>query len=94
MVIEVTQDDIAKGTCSCAGCPIALAAARAYGLKYGRISVESHRGMTIYREEHGQAGITFPLPSEARKFVFNFDRDRPVPTISFEMPNLPEQEAN
>lgn len=76
ITIEVTADDIARGTrksCSC--CPIALALARCTGLV---VSVESD---WVY--------FMPDLPQTAVEFIKTFDAGKPVQPFSFEL-DVPE----
>ncbi|AXN53496.1 hypothetical protein HOT81_gp079 [Gordonia phage Fryberger] len=73
MRIEVTRDDIANGhRASAFGCPIALAARRAFPgtnitVTTGRLVVEDKYECT-----------TYVLPYDAKEFIRSFDGFRPV----------------
>jgi hypothetical protein len=79
MRVEVTQDDIDNGKrMDGAYCPIALALRRLTGK---RCSVSAYRAGINYAfgPDH------FHLPKEAQQFVLDFDDDRPVVPLSFEL---------
>ena len=84
VTIDVTRDDIRKGTIDGCKCPIALAAARV--LPEG---VHWHVGNeNIFRGEPdgiGEAKPQFPLPREARIFIGRFDSWLPTEPFAFDL---------
>lgn len=75
MIIEVTQEDIAKGISrSTCACPVALAVSRHLGLNWVSFETVTTLNGTKYR-----------LPSKAIEFVQFFDVGREVKPFSFQL---------
>ena len=81
MKVTVTQEGIDKGAkCSIHTCPIALAVKSKRGIV--NVSVmEFHASV----RRNGNSVTSYVLPNKARKFVDDFDNNKPVEPFSFEM---------
>lgn len=75
MRIEVTQEDIDKGTPrNCADCPVAIAASRALGER-----------VEVGRTFMSTANRSYWIPREVRNFITSFDSRDTVQPFSFEL---------
>jgi hypothetical protein len=77
--VSVTADDIAKGVRqSPCDCPVALAVARALGIKggYGGIDVDAEGVSLMGKRNLRKASRS--LPWDARRFMADFDAGHPV----------------
>lgn len=74
--VQVTQEDITRGRrCNAGDCPIARA--------IRRITLEQDVFVVAYAAYVG--GERYSLPTEAIKFVWDFDMDHPVDPLKFKM---------
>lgn len=78
LTIHVTQEDIDRGIRrNCGECPIALAIKRA-----GAVSVDAEHGViSLGDAEHNR--FRFHTPSDASKFMADFDKCLPVTPFTF-----------
>ncbi len=82
MLIEVTREDIDKGTpCSAGSCPIARAMMRA-GLKRPTVARSLY-----WRDRKGEHYTS--TPDEAWRFAVDFDSKLPVDPFTFELEATP-----
>lgn len=81
MKIEVTQEDIERGTRGhCALCPVARAVKRAM-----RTEDVWADGVAIVLTRHGDNRLFLDTPDEAICFMEEFDAGEPVEPFSFEL---------
>ena len=86
MRIQVTPEDIKNGKPGCGNeCPLALAINRKSGRK-------AYVGVgAVYFDGDGVDTPTYWLPYEAVKFLWDFDRNRPVEPGAFELRRSKEE---
>jgi hypothetical protein len=78
-LIRVTQDDIDKGRSgSCAYCPIARAARRAFG----KIAYVCYSQIAIF-DDIPKHELTLPVPKRASEFICSFDSHKLVKPFAF-----------
>ena len=76
MIINVTQENIDKGTSTCVwACPIALAL---------RKIAKDEEGVSVYDTHCYIDDVNYNLPPEATSFIQNFDEGINVNPFSFE----------
>lgn len=78
VAVSVTFEDIATGTTCTWRCPIALAVARALGVRPGLVVIDNDHAYCGH-------GRWVPLPPEVIAFVTLFDLDAPVDPFEFEL---------
>lgn len=87
--VDVTADDIAHGVRKdCDHCPIARAITRAlpgYTVEVSRTYAFACKGQ--------EPGLYADLPGQATKFISQFDAERAVKPLSFELDFQTEEEA-
>ena len=81
VIVEVTADDISKGSESyCRRCPTALATARALGLPYVWVSpIAIYAWTALFK----QGPLICSLPILAHGFIKAYDNYKPVTPFSF-----------
>jgi hypothetical protein len=80
MKVKVTEEHIRCGKPGeHAQCPIALAIREQYGFECVSI------GSTVATLRQGSVQANYALPSEATRFIINFDKGRTVSPMEFEL---------